>query len=134
VGERGEVSSRSRAKDLLLFLPRLVKLLGRLLVDSLVSKGDKALLAVAVAYVLSPLDLVPDFIPVVGGLDDLYLLALALLRLVNRAGEDRIRVHWDGPEDIFGLLGQVTEVATAILPQRVRRLIEKAVESGTYPE
>lgn len=120
---------RSSARDVLLFLPRLVALLGKLLVDPEVPALEKALLAGAVAYVVSPLDLIPDFIPVLGQIDDLYLVALVLLRFMNRAGEERLRRHWDGPEDVIAILTRVTGVAVAILPPRVRKLVEMRAES-----
>jgi uncharacterized membrane protein YkvA (DUF1232 family) len=112
------------ARDLLLFLPRLVVLLGKLVADPEVPALEKAILAGAVAYVVSPLDLIPDFIPVLGQIDDLYLVALVLLRFVNRAGETKLREHWSGPEDIVQLLGKATRAAVAILPPRVRALVE----------
>jgi uncharacterized membrane protein YkvA (DUF1232 family) len=77
----------------------------------------------------SPFDLVPDSIPVVGHLDDVYLLALCLLRLLNRSGEQKIRQHWDGPEDIVQVLNSVTDVATRYLPDAVRGRIRGWVEA-----
>lgn len=118
----------SSARDVLLFLPRLVALLGRLVVDPEVPALEKALLAGAVAYVVSPLDVIPDFIPVLGQIDDLYLVALVLLRFMNRAGAEKLRQHWNGPEDIVAILTRVTETAVAILPARVRRLVERRAE------
>jgi uncharacterized membrane protein YkvA (DUF1232 family) len=117
-----------RPKDVLLFVPRLVKLVTRLARDPEVSRTDKLLLGAAIAYVASPIDLIPDFIPVVGELDDIYLLALVLLRLSNRGGEEKIRAYWDGPEDILAILESVTRVATFFLPKRIRDLIARAVE------
>lgn len=118
----GEVQLR----NVLLFLPRLIKLLGRLIADPDVSRGDKALLVGTLAYAITPIDLIPDFIPGLGELDDLYLIALILLRLINRAGQEKVRSYWDGPEDIVAMLETCTRVATAILPARLRRLIEVA--------
>lgn len=121
------------ARDALLFLPRLVVLLGRLIGDPRISKGEKAILVAAAAYVASPIDLVPDFVPVLGQIDDVYLVALVLLRFMNRAGEDTLRRHWGGPEDIVAVLAGVTRVAVAILPPRVRRLVESRVERPDKP-
>jgi uncharacterized membrane protein YkvA (DUF1232 family) len=118
------------ARDALLFLPRLVKLMGRLIADPEVSKLDKGLLVAALGYVASPLDVIPDFIPVIGEIDDLYLVALVCLRLVNRAGAERVRAAWDGPEDIIAVLEQVNRVAVGFLPARVRRVIERSVGRG----
>ncbi|MBI4482708.1 MAG: DUF1232 domain-containing protein, partial [Acidobacteria bacterium] len=87
-------------KRLLLLLPNLLKLLYRLLKDPRVSREDKIILGATVAYVVTPLDFVPDFIPFFGQVDDAYLVALALLRLLNRTDEAILREHWDGPEDL----------------------------------
>lgn len=109
-----------RLRDVLLFLPRFGKLLVSLIADSEVSNGDKVLLGAAVVYVASPVDIVPDFIPVLGQVDDIYLVALCLLRLLNHSGEAKLRQYWDGPEDIVALLHRITGLATRYLPQPVR--------------
>jgi uncharacterized membrane protein YkvA (DUF1232 family) len=115
-------------KNLLLFLPRLAVLVGKLIVDSEVSGTDKLLLAGVVAYIASPLDIIPDFVPVLGQLDDIYIVALVLLRLMNRSGEAKLRQHWDGPEDIIHLLNLVTDYATRYLPQPVRTAVRNWVD------
>jgi len=115
-------------KDLLLFLPRLAVLVGKLIADPQVSGTDKLLLGAVVIYIASPLDILPDFIPVLGQLDDIYLVALALLRLLNRSGEGKLRQHWDGPEDIVKLLQTVTDYATRYLPQPVRTAVRNWVD------
>lgn len=106
--------------DLLLFVPRLALLLGRLIADPEVASTDKLLLAAVVAYIMSPIDIVPDFIPVIGQLDDAYLVALCLLRLMNRSGTAKVRQYWDGPEDIVAFLHTITDVATRYLPDPAR--------------
>jgi uncharacterized membrane protein YkvA (DUF1232 family) len=121
---------KKKALDLLLFLPRLAKLLGRISLDPEVSGTDKALVVGALAYLASPIDLIPDFIPVIGELDDIYLIALVLLRLVNRVGPKKLQAYWDGPEDIVALMQRVTEIATAILPEKVRRLVMAKVDQA----
>lgn len=115
-------------KNLLLFLPRLAVLVGKLVVDPQVSGTDKLLLAGVVVYIASPLDIIPDFVPVLGQLDDIYLVALCLLRLMNRSGEATLRQHWDGPEDIVHLLHTVTDYATRYLPQPVRTAVRNWVD------
>ena len=54
------------------------------------------LVAGAIAYIVTPMDFIPDFLPFIGQVDDLYLLALALDRLLNNAGIDVLLEHWDG--------------------------------------
>ncbi|MCV5111836.1 DUF1232 domain-containing protein, partial [Escherichia coli] len=67
-----------------MFLPNLVVLLGRLLKDARVPAAEKALFAAAIVYVISPLDFIPDGFPFIGQVDDLYIVALTILRLLNR--------------------------------------------------
>ena len=127
--EAGGRSPAVIARNLLLFLPRIIRLLGRLASDPQVSRLDKVLLLGAAAYLASPFDLIPDFIPGLGAIDDLYLAALVLLRFINRAGPERVRYYWDGPEDIVGILESATRIAKTLLPTKVRRLVELAAQS-----
>jgi uncharacterized membrane protein YkvA (DUF1232 family) len=96
---------------------------GKLVADPEVSGSDKLLLGGVVLYIASPLDIIPDVVPVLGQLDDIYLVALCLLRLMNRSGEAKLRQHWEGPEDIVHLLQVVTDYATRYLPQPVRSAV-----------
>ena len=120
---------RERLRNLALFVPRMLRLIARLIADSAVPVGDKVLLGAATLYVVSPLDIVPDSIPLIGPLDDLFLLTLVLLRLLNRSGEAKIRQHWDGPEDIIAFLETVTDLATRYLPATLRDRIRAWVEA-----
>jgi len=104
-------------------LPRYVRLLGGLVTDRRVSMVDKLLVVGAIAYIVMPLDLIPDFIPFFGEIDDLYLLVLALQRLVSHAGRGVLLDHWTGdPQDLaeLNLRGALT-AAAFFLPQRIRR-------------
>jgi uncharacterized membrane protein YkvA (DUF1232 family) len=121
---------KQKALDLLLFLPRMAKLLGRIAADPEASGKDKALVLAALAYLASPIDLIPDFIPVIGELDDIYLISLVLLRLMNRVGPEKLQAYWDGPEDIVALVQRVSEVATAILPEKIRRMVMAKVDKA----
>jgi uncharacterized membrane protein YkvA (DUF1232 family) len=79
------------------FVPDCVVLVRRLLGDPRVPVASKVLLGLLVVYLASPIDLVPDFIPVVGLLDDAVLLALTLRHLVRRSGPRVVAEHWPGP-------------------------------------
>jgi uncharacterized membrane protein YkvA (DUF1232 family) len=79
------------------FVPDCVVLFRRLLADPRVRRRDKLLLAALVPYLLLPFDLVPDFIPVAGQLDDAVLVALVLRRVVRGAGREVVEEHWPGP-------------------------------------
>jgi len=85
------------ARALAGFVPDCVILVRRLLTDSRVPRRSKALLALAALYLASPIDLVPDFIPIVGQLDDAAVLALVLRRVVRGSGTALIAEHWPGP-------------------------------------
>src|SRR6478672_9075835 len=77
-------------------LPQYVRLLGGLLGDKRVSVVDKMLVVGAIAYIVMPIDLIPDFIPFFGEIDDLYLLVMALQRLVSYAVFCLIKQNWMG--------------------------------------
>lgn len=115
-------------RDVLLFLPRFAALLARLIADPQVAATDKLLVGAVVAYMLSPFDIIPDMVPVVGQLDDVYLVALCLLRLTNRSGEAKLREYWDGPEDIVQILHTVSDYATRYLPVAARHAIRGWIE------
>jgi len=118
-----------RLRNVALFLPRLVRLVWRLVRDPEVPFQEKILLGAAAFYAVGPIDIVPDAIPVLGQLDDVYLIALCLLRLLNRSGEEKVREHWDGPEDIVDILHTLTDLATCYLPQVVRGRVRNWVEA-----
>lgn len=118
------MSLPQRLRDLLAGLPRFLLLLLRLAGDSRVSGVDRALLLGATLYALTPLDLIPDFLPLIGQIDDLYLLALSIDRLIRNAGHDLVRAHWDGPEELLsGLCGSIEQLA-AYLPGPIRRRLK----------
>ena len=104
-------------------LPKFLKLPLGLLKDSRVSVEDKAILAAAVAYVLNPADFLPDAIPFFGMVDDLYLIALALIRLLNRVDEEVLRAHWPGDEDLLPLIREAARLGARLLPARLREAV-----------
>lgn len=104
-------------------LPQYLRLLVGLISDARVSAIDKLLVMGAIAYIVMPVDLLPDFIPFFGEIDDLYLLVLALQRLVANAGRAVLLSHWSGnPADLadLNLRGALT-AAAFFLPRRIRR-------------
>lgn len=127
--EKGEV--KDRMKNMLMFLPNFVKLLGKLLTDSRVPTVDKALFAGAIIYVIIPFDFIPDFLPFIGQVDDSYLVALTLLRLINRSDEHIIREHWTGGGDIVSLANSIAKIAPMLLPKRVARVLSAEIEPTT---
>lgn len=125
---REKFELKGRMKSFLMFLPNMVKLLVGLLKDSRVSTADKALFVAAIVYVISPLDFIPDVFPFIGQIDDIYVVALTLLRLLNHADESIVREHWAGGGDIASLASTIASIAPTFLPKRVSRILSARVE------
>lgn len=111
------------AKAVLLGIPSFGKLLWRLVRDPRVSKLDRALFAGALAYVLTPVDLIPDWLPALGQIDDLVLIALVLSRLLYRVDEDILLDHWEGALESFEVMEAYLHRLVDALPWWVRRLV-----------
>lgn len=124
--EKSELKGRMRS--FLMFLPNMVMLLGRLLKDNRVPIAEKTLFTAAIVYVISPLDFIPDIFPFIGQIDDIYVVALVLLRLVNRTDESVVREHWSGGGDIVALSDSIAGIAPKLLPKRVSRVLTARVE------
>ena len=86
------------ARDVARFIPDCIVLFKRLLGDSRVPRRAKVALALLVPYLALPFDLVPDFIPVAGQLDDAILVAAAVAYVVRRAGRQVVVELWPGSE------------------------------------
>lgn len=95
---------RSDARALAGFIPDCLILMRRLLADQRVPRRRKVLLGFVVAYLAIPFDLVPDFLPVVGQLDDAVIVALAIRSLIHAAGANVIRELWSGPDRSLRLI------------------------------
>ena len=85
------------ARALVRLVPDCVVLFKRLLTDPRVDWWRKVLLVVVIAYVASPIDLVPDFVPIAGQLDDAILVVLAIRVLLRAGGPRLLSEHWPGP-------------------------------------
>ncbi|MEA2409735.1 MAG: hypothetical protein QOC77_296 [Thermoleophilaceae bacterium] len=94
----------SHARALAGFVPDCARLFKRLAADPRVSRRHKTALVLAVGYLAMPIDLVPDFIPVAGQLDDAILAAIVLRSLVRAAGPDLIATHWPGPRSSLAVV------------------------------
>lgn len=126
--------AESEIKQALMFIPNLLKLVYRLLQDERVSKTDKALLVAAIAYVISPWDFLPDFMPFLGQVDDLLLLALVLRRLLEGVDREVIEQHWDGSAGLLNLVEKILNYATFYLPPGIVRKIVNKTASEPYTE
>jgi uncharacterized membrane protein YkvA (DUF1232 family) len=88
---------------------------------------DKLLVLGAIAYIVTPIDLIPDFIPFIGQVDDVYLLVLSLTRLISHTGLPVLSAHWSGEiSDLTpGRLRGVLLAASLFLPKRIRRRLRR---------
>ncbi len=123
---KGEL--KSRMKNLLMFLPNMVILSARLMVDSRVPRTERALFAAAVIYAIIPSDFIPDMLPFIGQVDDIFLISMTLLRLIDRTDDRIVREHWRGGGDIVQLAESVVTVAPLLIPRRISRVLLSKVK------
>ena len=92
------IAGRGRdARDVARFIPDCIVFVRRLVGDPRVPLRHKLLLGALVGYLAFPIDLVPDFIPVAGQIDDLLLVVLALRVVLRASRGELLREHWPGP-------------------------------------
>jgi uncharacterized membrane protein YkvA (DUF1232 family) len=101
-------------RDALRLLPDLLRLIRRLLADRSVAVGVRVRLALLLVYLASPIDLVPDFIPVIGYADDVVIVALVLRSVVSRAGADAVRRHWPGTPEGLAVMLRLAGLGTPV--------------------
>jgi uncharacterized membrane protein YkvA (DUF1232 family) len=92
------------ARDVAGFIRDCIVLLRRLLGDARVPRRHKLLLGALIGYLALPVDLVPDFIPVAGHIDDAVVVALALRLVLRSSGTELLREHWPGSESSFSVV------------------------------
>lgn len=120
-----KLQMRELARDMALLLPNLLKLLTRLVRDPRVPRRSKLLVGGLLGYLASPVDVVPDFIPVVGMADDVLLAVYAVNHLIERAGEEVVLEHWDGPADLLEMVRSVLDTVGQLVPTSARRWVER---------
>jgi uncharacterized membrane protein YkvA (DUF1232 family) len=101
IGRRAEATALAR------FIPDCVILIHALIRDERVPRRRKLVLLALVAYLSVPIDLVPDFIPVAGQLDDVLVAAAALRYALRSGGSRLLHEHWPGPETSLGVVMRV---------------------------
>ena len=95
------------ARELVALVPDLLRLLRDLVRDGATPLDARLVIVVLAAWILSPIDLIPEFIPVLGPLDDVVVAIVALRYLRRRLGSDELRRRWPGSDDGFRLLARV---------------------------
>jgi uncharacterized membrane protein YkvA (DUF1232 family) len=99
------------ARDALRLLPDVVRLVRRLAADRSLPRAVRTRLWLLLAYLLSPIDLVPDFLPVIGYADDVVVVAWALRSVVRRAGSAALERHWPGQPAGLAVLSRLAGVS-----------------------
>ena len=130
-GRRPRSGAKRTVMSVITMLPNYLKLLYGLLRDGRVQPVDKMLVVGAIAYILLPFDFIPDWIPFLGEVDDVFLLMTALERLMANAGRNVLLQHWEGhPSELSAArLGQIVSAAAFFLPGRMRaRLRNRALK------
>lgn len=121
----GSLQSQRLIADAALLLPNLIKLVGRLLLDPRVPRRAKISLGLASAYVVSPIDLIPEVIPVIGWADDVLVVMFAIDSLIDRSGPELVDEHWDGPGDLLSLIREVVGLSRSLMPKRLTAIIDR---------
>jgi uncharacterized membrane protein YkvA (DUF1232 family) len=93
--------------ELLRVIPDIARLVHRLLGDRTVPMGPKVALGVLLVWLISPIDLIPEFVPVLGPLDDVVVAVLVLRYVRRKVGLEELRSRWPGTPDGFALLGRI---------------------------
>lgn len=124
VGSRG--GTLGRTADFLLLVPDVFILLWRLLGDSRVKGKDKILVASAVAYFISPIDLMPEaFLGPIGYLDDLVFGVYVLNHMLTTVDVNVLREHWSGSADVLQTIRRVMNAADDLVSKEVVGKLKK---------
>jgi uncharacterized membrane protein YkvA (DUF1232 family) len=99
---------RGMLREALRLLPDVLRLIRRLAADKTLPRGVRIRLALLLAYLAIPIDLIPDFVPVLGYADDAIIVTAVLRSVVRRAGLNAVRAHWPGTDDGFAAVVRLT--------------------------
>ena len=103
-------------REAIRILPDTIRLLRRLATDRSLPRGVRTRLYLLFGYLAMPIDLIPDFIPVIGYADDAIIVCAVLRSVVRRAGLEALRRHWPGTDDGFAVLTRLAGLAAPGLP------------------
>ena len=128
----GRARVRQAATSLLRQAPAVLRLFGRLMTDARVSTVDRALVGAVIAYVISPWDLIPDFLSIIGVVDDLFLIGISLDRLLMRAPAEVVEEHWEGTTEGLETLTAELQAIGDALPNALRAILHGRVTEGAW--
>lgn len=119
------LQARKLITDAVFMMPNIVKLVARLLKDPRVPRRAKIMLGLAVAYVASPIDFIPEIVPIIGWADDVLIMMFAIDSLIERAGKEVVEELWDGPGDLLALVRDVVGLSRSVMPRRLGNIIDR---------
>ncbi len=134
-GDKRENKSTTKLTDVVIWLPDFFHLGTKLLFDGEVPPRNKGALVAALAYVISPIDLIPDNIPVAGWIDDVIVMVMGLNSFLDTKDPDvlaAVKRHWAGDGDVFERIKHVIEIAdeaATFVPKRLMTIIK-----GMFPK
>jgi len=108
---------------LLRAIPDVIRVIGRLVGDPVLPRGVKIALGAALAYLLSPIDLIPDFVPLVGYLDDVLLAAVVVDGLLNYVDRRIVLKYWPGTPQSLDKIGRAARLLSVWVPRRFKARI-----------
>ncbi|HPB42837.1 MAG TPA: DUF1232 domain-containing protein [Candidatus Syntrophosphaera sp.] len=115
----------NKLAEYLFLLPDFFILVCRVALDKRVPTKRKLMLGGIVAYMMMPLDIIPDFIPVLGSVDDLVLVVMGLNMLLNDIDQKVLEDNWSGEGDVLHLMQKITATAERFLDKNVLSRIKK---------
>ena len=120
-----------RFRDLALFLPRLARMIASLMADRTVPKAAKIALAAVAVYLASPIDLIPDFLPVIGYLDDVLLVAVVMDGLLTYVDRALLLKYWPGDPASLDAFAAVARRVARWVPSKLKSRIFSGTRSST---
>jgi uncharacterized membrane protein YkvA (DUF1232 family) len=119
-----------RFRDLALFLPRLARMIASLMADRTVPKAAKIALAAVAVYLASPIDLIPDFLPLIGYLDDVLLVAVVLDGLLTYVDRALLLKYWPGDPASLDAVAAVARRVARWVPSKLKARIFSGTRSS----
>jgi uncharacterized membrane protein YkvA (DUF1232 family) len=110
-------------KRLLKAIPDVIRVIARLVGDPVLPRGVKIALGAALAYLMSPIDLIPDFVPVLGYLDDMLLVAIVVDGVLNYVDRKIVLKYWPGSPESLDKIGRAARLLAIWVPRRLKARI-----------
>lgn len=123
-----ESNFKEAMNEMLMLIPNFTALMYGLIKDSRVPSIEKKILAATIVYVISPLDLMPDAIPFFGQIDDIFLVAVSLKRILTSVPESILLEYWNGGKPILELIESIIDITVSFLPEKIRNLLLRKID------